>query len=251
MIELRTRGYPGTLLGSPDSEQSTARAVRNMFAAVAPRYDFLNRLLSLGRDVAWRQATAKAVREILARPGSIALDLCCGTGDLALALKRVSAGIVIGSDFCQPMLELAQKKIGRGRSLFLLGGDSLMLPFGDNSLDVVTVAFGFRNLANYAAGLHEMRRVLKPGGVAAILEFSHVRGPVSGPLFQLYFHHILPRLGTWISGVRGPYDYLPKSVSLFPDQETLAVEMRGAGFGNVRYRNFSGGVAALHLGQKE
>ncbi len=126
-----------------------------------------------------------------------------------------------------------------------------MLPFGDNSLDVVTVAFGFRNLANYAAGLHEMRRVLKPGGVAAILEFSHVRGPVSGPLFQLYFHHILPRLGTWISGVRGPYDYLPKSVSLFPDQETLAVEMRGAGFGNVRYRNFSGGVAALHLGQKE
>lgn len=241
----------GSPLGSSSDPGSTARAVREMFAAVAPRYDFLNHFLSLGRDIAWRRATARALRETLAKPGSVAVDVCCGTGDLAAALARVSAGKVIGTDFCHPMLGRAREKFSRASNApCFLEADTLALPFRDGSLDVVSVAFGFRNLADYTRGLEEMRRVLKPGGFVAILEFSRVRWPIFGPLFRFYFHRILPRLGTWISGVPGPYQYLPDSVLRFPDQESLAAALREAGFQNVRYRNFSGGIAALHLGQK-
>ena len=252
----------GSPLGSPDDVVSTGRAVRDMFAAVVPTYDFLNHFLSLGCDIAWRKATATALRDVLARPHSVAVDVCCGTGDLALALARVSSGAVIGTDFCRPMLRRAMEKsthqllrprASDGRAaptLFFLEADTLALPFPANSLDAVTSAFGFRNLANYARGLQEMRRVLKPGGSVAILEFSQVRWPVFGPLFRLYFRRILPRLGTLISGVEGPYQYLPDSVARFPDQEALAEAMRRAGFAKVCYRNFFGGVAALHLGEK-
>jgi len=232
-------------------EQAKARAVEEMFAAVAPRYDLANHVLSLARDIAWRRATARELREALAQPGSIAVDACCGTGDLSLALARVSAGTVVGTDFCRPMLQLAQRKAGnQAGPAFFLEADTLRLPFRDGSLDVVSMAFGFRNLASYTRGLEEMHRVLKPGGWLAILEFSQVRWPVVGSMFRLYFHYVLPCLGAWISGVNGPYQYLPDSVSRFPDQERLAALMREAGFKNVRYRNFTGGVAALHLGQR-
>ena len=235
----------------PDDPASTARGVRSMFAAVAPRYDFLNHFLSLGRDIAWRRATARALRPRLEMPGSIAVDVCCGTGDLALALARHSAGKVIGADFCHPMLVRGHAKArGVAKQVAFLEADTLALPFRDGSLDVVSVAFGFRNLANYRAGLREMLRVLRPGGVVAILEFSCVRGLVFGPVFRFYFHRVLPRLGTWISGVEGPYQYLPESVSMFPDQESLAAALVEAGFSKVSYRNFFGGVAALHLGVK-
>ena len=239
-------------LGSPAQPDTSARAIRDMFAAVAPRYDFLNHLLSFGRDLAWRKGTARALREVLSRPDSLAVDVCCGTGDLALELGRLSAGKVIGTDFCRPMLQRAREKAARRlRPVFFLEADTLALPFRDGSLDLVTVAFGFRNLADYAHGLQEMRRVLKPGGVVAILEFSQVEWPILGPLFRFYFHRILPRLGTWVSGVRGPYQYLPESVSRFPDQESLATALSAAGFANVRYQNFTGGIAALHLGRKK
>jgi demethylmenaquinone methyltransferase/2-methoxy-6-polyprenyl-1,4-benzoquinol methylase len=222
-----------------------------MFAAVAPRYDLLNHLLSLGRDIAWRNATAKALREVLARPGSKVLDLCCGTGDLALALGRFSAATVIGADFCHPMLQLARGKLrDRIGSVSFLEADALALPFVDASLDAVTIAFGFRNLANYARGLEEMRRALKPRGLLAILEFSRLQWPAFGPLFRFYFRQVLPRLGAWISSVSGPYQYLPDSVSSFPDQESLAAALRDAGFQNIRYINFTGGIAALHVGEK-
>ena len=245
------RAALGSPLGTPDDPGSTARAVRSMFAAVTPRYDFLNHFLSLGRDIAWRRATARALRGRLDRPGSLAVDVCCGTGDLALALAEYSAGKVIGADFCHPMLGRAREKVGGARqTIYFLEADTLALPFRDDSLDVVSVAFGFRNLADYARGLREMRRVLKPGGLVAILEFSRVRWPVFGPVFRFYFRHVLPRLGTWISGVAGPYQYLPDSVSRFPDQESLAAALVEAGFSNVTYRNFFGGVAALHLGEK-
>ncbi|MGD0921344.1 MAG: bifunctional demethylmenaquinone methyltransferase/2-methoxy-6-polyprenyl-1,4-benzoquinol methylase UbiE [Terriglobia bacterium] len=251
MSDSAPRPFPGSPRGSPDDHDSTARAVRQMFAAVASRYDFLNHFLSFGCDIAWRRATAKALHETLARPGSVAVDVCCGTGDLALALARYSAGKVIGTDFCRPMLQRAREKAQRSaRAVFFLEADTLVLPFRDNSLDVISVAFGFRNLADYEAGLREMHRVLKPGGLIAILEFSRVRWPVFAPLFRFYFHRILPRLGTWISGVPGPYQYLPDSVSQFPDQEPLAAALTAVGFANVRYQNFTGGVAALHLGQK-
>jgi len=251
MIEQVPASFQGSPLGVPGDEDSTARAVRNMFAAVAPRYDFLNHLLSLGRDIAWRRATAKALREALERPGSLALDLCCGTGDLALALAHVSRGKVMGADFCHPMLLRAHAKAAsRSRPVFFFEADALRLPCRDDSLDALTVAFGFRNLANYTRGLEEMRRVLKPGGLVAILEFSRVRGRGFGALFRVYFRRILPRLGTWISGVRGPYQYLCYSAWRFPDQEELAAALRESGFENVRHRNFTGGVAALHIGQK-
>lgn len=247
---------PPTLEGSPlgprGDERSTSRAVRDMFVSVAPRYDFLNHFLSVGRDIAWRRATAQALRERLAQPGSVALDVCCGTGDLALALSRLSSGRVVGTDFCHPMVARAREKAARNSSpVFFLEADTLNLPFNENSLDIVSTAFGFRNLTNYLRGLQEIRRVLRPGGTLAILEFSRVNMPVIGPLFRLYLRKILPRIGTLISGVAGPYQYLPDSVSRFPDQETLARMMREAGFTNVHYRNFSLGAAALHTGQKK
>jgi demethylmenaquinone methyltransferase/2-methoxy-6-polyprenyl-1,4-benzoquinol methylase len=243
--------FVGSPLGAPGDEAKTGRAVRDMFVTVAPRYDFLNHFLSVGRDIAWRRATARTLRGVLAQPGSVAVDVCCGTGDLALALSRYSAGRVLGTDFCHPMLERAREKAaGISGSIGFLEADTLSLPFADNSLNVVSTAFGFRNLANYVRGLQEMRRVLKPGGTLAILEFSRVNLPVIGPLFRLYFRKILPRIGTLVSGVAGPYQYLPDSVSRFPDQATLARMMRECGFTNVGYRNFSLGAAALHLGQK-
>jgi demethylmenaquinone methyltransferase/2-methoxy-6-polyprenyl-1,4-benzoquinol methylase len=220
-----------------------------MFSAVAPRYDFLNHFLSLGRDIAWRKATAKALRRVLERPGSKVADLCCGTGDLAFELEPYSAGKVLGTDFCHPMLVLAKKKARRHSTLFL-EADTLALPFPDTFLDVVTLAFGFRNLASYVGGLREIRRVLKPQGILAILEFSEVRGPVFGPLFRFYFRHLLPRIGTWISGVPGPYHYLHDSASKFPNQQALAQLLSAQGFRNILYLDFTGGVAALHLAEK-
>jgi len=220
-----------------------------MFSAVAPRYDFLNHLLSVGRDIAWRKATAKALRRILERPGCKAADLCCGTGDLAFELERYSAGRVLGTDFCHPMLLLAKRKARRHSTLFL-GADTLALPFPNGFLDVATLAFGFRNLASYVSGLREIRRVLKPQGMLAILEFSEVRGPVFGLFFRVYFRHVLPRIGTWVSGIPGPYQYLHDSVSKFPNQQALAQLLSTEGFQNIHYVNFTGGVVALHLAEK-
>ncbi len=244
-------GEPKTGATTSREEPSAAERVRQMFAAIAPRYDFLNHFLSLRRDIAWREATAEALQEVLGRPASIAVDVCCGTGDLTLALARFSAGRVIGADFCRPMVHLARRKAGNHHgAVHFLEADTLALPLRGSSVDAIAVAFGLRNLANAEGGLQEMRRLLKPGGVLAILEFSRVTWPVFGPLFRLYFRHVLPRLGTWISGVHGPYQYLPDSVARFPDQESLAELMRRAGLVNVRYRNFTGGVAALHLGEE-
>lgn len=251
MTENSPTPSPGSPLGAPGDEKSTSHAVRNMFERVAPRYDFLNHFLSCGRDIAWRRATAKTLRNVLERPGMLAVDVCCGTGDLALALARYSAGTVIGTDFCHPMLRRARAKAGRAsRDVHFLEADTLALPFPDGSLDLVSAAFGFRNLANYSRGLREMCRVLKPGGTVALLEFSRLRWPVIGPLFRFYFRRILPRIGTLVSGVAGPYQYLPDSVARFPDQEKLVSMMREAGLTSVRYQNFFAGAAALHLGEK-
>jgi demethylmenaquinone methyltransferase / 2-methoxy-6-polyprenyl-1,4-benzoquinol methylase len=248
---VKSMAVKGTTVGKGVDEQSTASAVRSMFAAVAPRYDLLNHLLSAGVDIAWRRATVRSLNPILSLPSSVVADLCCGTGDLALALGRASAGKVLGTDFCHPMLQLAREKSLRmGRNTTFLEADTLRLPFPDASLDAVTIAFGFRNLVNYRRGVQEMWRVLRAGGMVAILEFSHVTWPVFGPLFRAYFRRVLPWLGALISGVEGPYQYLPDSVSRFPDQEALSDLLREEGFSGVRYRNFTGGVAALHLGEK-
>ena len=226
------------------NEREAADWVRGMFARVARRYDLANHVLSFNIDRVWRARTVRRVRPILERPGARVLDICCGTGDLTLALARECRAPVLGSDFCHPMLVAARRK----GAADLFEADALRLPLRDASLDLVTVAFGFRNLANYGAGLAEMRRVLRPGGTAAILEFSDPPNPVFAALYHFYSRRILPLIGGALSGSRDAYTYLPESVRKFPSPEELAEEMRRAGFEQVRYERFTGGVATLHLG---
>jgi demethylmenaquinone methyltransferase/2-methoxy-6-polyprenyl-1,4-benzoquinol methylase len=231
------------------NEREAANWVRGMFARVARRYDLANHVLSFNIDRLWRARTVRRVRPILGRPGARVLDICCGTGDLTLALGRECRTPVLGSDFCHPMLVAAREKVERRRARAgLFEADALRLPLGDASLDLVTVAFGFRNLANYRAGLAEMRRVLGPAGMAAILEFSEPPNAVFAALYHFYSRRILPPIGGALSGSREAYTYLPESVRKFPSAEELAEEMRRAGFAEVRYERFTGGIATLHLG---
>jgi demethylmenaquinone methyltransferase/2-methoxy-6-polyprenyl-1,4-benzoquinol methylase len=190
------------------------------------------------------------LKDILAKPGAMALDLCCGTADLTLELEKYAR--VIGCDFCHPMLVIGNEKIAakQARKAVLAEGDALHLPFADENFDVVTVAFGLRNLEKVEGGLSEIFRVLKPEGRAAILEFSRPAIPVLREAFEFYFHNILPRIGALISGSRSAYTYLPESVRAFPDQKRLVEMMQTTGYSNVRYHNLSGGIAALHLGEK-
>jgi demethylmenaquinone methyltransferase / 2-methoxy-6-polyprenyl-1,4-benzoquinol methylase len=240
----------GTTPEGTRSEQEAARWVRGMFGRVAHRYDLANHLLSFNIDKLWRAHTVRRVRHILQRPDARVLDICCGTGDLVLALERDAAALpVLGSDFCHPMLVAAHDKVLRRRArAALFEADALRLPVRDRSLDLITVAFGFRNLANYQAGLLEMRRVLRPGGVAVILEFSQPPNRAFAALYNFYSRRILPLIGGMISGSRDAYTYLPESVRKFPSAPQLAAEMRNAGFHPVEFEYFTGGIVALHLG---
>jgi len=237
----------GTTPEGARNEQEAARWVRSMFGRVAGRYDLANHLLSMNIDKLWRARTVKRVRPVLDRPGARVLDICCGTGDLVLALSKHRA--VLGSDFCHPMLVIARDKIGERRApAVVFESDALALPVRDGSLDLLTVAFGFRNLANYEAGLIEMRRVLKPGGMVAILEFTNPPNALFGAVYHLYCRRILPWIGGMISGSRDAYRYLPESVRKFPDAPELAQKMRDAGFTGVSFEYMTGGIVALHLG---
>ena len=230
-------------------EREAARWVRSMFGRVAGRYDLLNHLLSFNVDRYWRRRTVRRVSHVLARPGARVVDLCCGTGDLVVALETEHGGAVWGSDFCHPMLKIAKNKIRRrGLRSVLFESDALCLPLPDQSIDLITVAFGYRNLANYRDGLAEMRRVLRPAGVAAILEFSQPPNPVFSRLYNLYSRRILPLVGGAVSGSKDAYTYLPESVRNFPNAEELAAQMRRVGFRDVEFERMSGGIVALHLG---
>jgi len=240
----------GTTPQGARSEREAAEWVRAMFGRVAHRYDLANHLLSFNIDRYWRAHTVARVHDVLARPAARALDICCGTGDLVRALQRgrpagAPGSKVMGSDFCHPMLVAAQAKVGSG---LLFEADALRLPLPDASLDLITVAFGFRNLANYEAGLREMRRVLRSGGLAAILEFSQPPNPLFGALYSFYSRRVLPVIGGALSGSRDAYTYLPESVRKFPAPEVLAEMMRAAGFGPVEFERLTGGIVALHLG---
>jgi demethylmenaquinone methyltransferase/2-methoxy-6-polyprenyl-1,4-benzoquinol methylase len=213
-----------------------------MFGRVAHRYDLANHLLSCNIDRYWRARTVRRVRAVLERPGAKVLDLCCGTGDLLLVLGAARA---YGSDFCHPMLTAARRKGARR----LFEADALELPLADASFDLVTVAFGFRNLANYQKGLSEMRRILRPGGAAAILEFSDPPNPLFAAAYHFYSRRILPLLGGALSGARDAYTYLPDSVRRFPSVEELARMMQAAGFETVRYERLTMGIVALHIGR--
>jgi demethylmenaquinone methyltransferase / 2-methoxy-6-polyprenyl-1,4-benzoquinol methylase len=224
-----------------------------MFAHIAGRYDLLNHLLSGNTDKRWRKLVAKRLRPVLSSPDARALDVACGTGDLSLALVAATGARVTGLDFCRPMLSHAARKAAdeaaAARCAFI-EGDALRLPFEDGTFDAVTIAFGLRNLASVEGGLKELLRVLRPGGMACILEFSKPIVPGFSTLFQFYFSRVLPRIGGLISGSSSAYEYLPASVSRFPDQKRLASMMRETGFEEVRYENLTGGIAALHSGAR-
>ena len=219
-----------------------------MFAGIASRYDLLNHLLSANIDRRWRRVVAEKLRPALVA-GTHTLDVACGTGDLALTLSEAGEARITGLDFCRPMLEVASRKAAeRQRRIPFIEADALSLPFAAETFDVVTIAFGLRNLASVEGGLGELFRVLKPGGKIAVLEFSRPVVPGFSALFQFYFSHVLPRIGGLVSGERGAYEYLPDSVSRFPDQKRLVELMREVGFEEVTYQNLTGGIAALHLG---
>ncbi len=232
-------------------EAAHANAVREMFSGIAKRYDLLNHLLSLNIDKGWRRKVSGELRDVLDRKDAVVLDVACGTGDLSIELRRNSSARIIGTDFCRPMLTVAQSKPSGGTTpIPYVEGDALRLPFADNSFDAVTIAFGLRNLASVADGLAELFRIIKPDGRLAVLEFSAPVVPGFGKLFNFYFSHILPRIGGAVSGSRGAYEYLPDSVSKFPDQKRLVAMMESTGFGAVKFRNLTGGIAALHIGTK-
>lgn len=230
---------------------SSARAVREMFTSIAPRYDLLNHLLSFNVDRLWWRKTARSFASVLKRQDARVLDLCCGTGDMTFALRRQGgepAARILGVDFSHAMLQRAKAK-SAGKSVRWVEADALRLPFTDGQFDLITAAFGFRNLADYDAGLHEIARLLRPGGECGILDFGEPRG-LMGKLYRVYFKRVLPAIGTLISGVRGPYAYLPASVERFPSPEEMLGRMRRAGFREASWMPYTFGIAGLYRGKR-
>ena len=242
----------GSRPAGTSDEASSARAVREMFDRIAPRYDLLNHVLSCSVDRVWWWRTARRFRHILARPEARVLDICCGTGDMTLALLKrrptTAAEPVTAADFAPAMLERARKKLA-GRAARVIEVDALHLPMADGALDLITTAFGFRNLANYQAGLEEFFRVLRPGGEVGILDFSEPGG-MAGRLYAFYFRRVLPAVGKRLSGHHGAYGYLPESVARFPAPQAMLAMMRQAGFVDVTWTPYSFGIAGLWRGVK-
>jgi demethylmenaquinone methyltransferase/2-methoxy-6-polyprenyl-1,4-benzoquinol methylase len=239
----------GDLLESPpDPKTRHGEAVAQMFGAIAPTYDLLNHLLSFNVDRRWRRLAVKALDP---RPNGSYLDLCTGTGDLAMAILRGGAEKVTGADFSGPMLSIARRKAeSLGGRLLLTRADALAMPFPDGTFDGLTVAFGVRNFEDLDRGLTEMARVLKPGGRVVVLEFSTPRNPLVRAVYHLYFHHVLPAIGRLLSRRRGAYRYLPDTVRDFPDREAMALRMRSSGFVVSRQRGLTFGIATLHVGER-
>jgi demethylmenaquinone methyltransferase/2-methoxy-6-polyprenyl-1,4-benzoquinol methylase len=230
-----------------------------MFTSIAPRYDLLNHVLSFNVDRLWWRRTARSFAQTLSQPDAAVLDLCCGTGDMTFALRKQAgkgAPQVLGADFSHAMLQRAlsksiEKFAQNGESTIprWIEADALCLPFPDHHFSLVTSAFGFRNLADYDAGLREIVRILRPGGECGILDFSEPKGAISH-LYRLYFKQVLPRVGTMLSGVRGPYAYLPNSVERFPEPQEMLARMRRAGFREASWTPYTFGIAGLYRGRK-
>jgi demethylmenaquinone methyltransferase / 2-methoxy-6-polyprenyl-1,4-benzoquinol methylase len=231
----------------------TGSRVQEMFAQIAPRYDLMNHLLSLGIDILWRKRT---VRELRLDGDLPILDCCTGTGDLALMLaKRVAGRVdVVGTDFCAPMLQLAKKKHETSESGFpvrFLEADTQLLPFSDSAFQAVTVAFGLRNVQDTDVGLRELTRVCAPGGQVAVLEFSKPTIPGLKHIYQAYFKHVLPRVGQSLAkNQQSAYEYLPNSVLEFPCGQALADRMQAVGLRDVRVIPLTFGVATLYVGER-
>ncbi len=233
------------------NEIAHAKAVREMFSGIAGKYDFLNHFLSINTDKRWRRLVRKRLEDTLNDENATVLDVACGTGDLSVELQTGAKAKVFGTDFCRPMLAVAKDKNGKNNlSIPYLEADGMNLSFADERFDAVTIAFGLRNFSNWRDGLIELHRILKKGGKLAILEFSTPIIPGFKQIFNLYFTQVLPRIGGAVSGSRGAYEYLPDSVSRFPDQKGLEQMMREVGFETVEYKNLTGGIAAIHTGIK-
>jgi len=226
--------------------------IRRMFGEIAPRYDLLNHLLSLNIDHYWRWRTVRLVPPAGSAP---ILDLCTGTGDLALAYERRGCAPIVGADFCHEMLALASRKVARRQAadhIRFLEADAQQLPFPSNLFQISCVAFGLRNVTSLERGLSEMVRVTRPGGRVAILEFSKPRHWLFGRVYRFYFRRLLPFLGQMISGSKdNAYGYLPASVMQFPDGEALANRLREHGLKDVHWRPLTFGIATLYVGAKE
>ena len=232
-------------------EQSSATAVRQMFDSIAPRYDLLNHVLSCNVDRLWWRRTARRFQNILTQPDASILDICCGTGDLTLTLLRhrpQGATPILAGDFSHAMLSRGAEKFRTG-NIVAIEADALRLPLPDNSLNLITTAYGFRNLANYESGLREFCRALKPGGELGILDFSEPGGML-GKIYAFYFRRILPAIGSRISGIHGAYSYLPTSVHHFPTPPEMLTLMRKCGFSDVSWTPYTLGIAGLYRGVK-
>lgn len=254
MPESKSSVVGATPEGTTD-RNSAARAVRDMFTSIAPRYDLLNHVLSFNVDRLWWRKAARTFHHILNRSDARILDLCCGTGDMTFALEKQSGGArlrIVGADFSHAMLQHARiKSVDAKDQAFpeWVEADALNLPFPTAHFDLVTSAFGFRNLADYDAGLREIARVLRPGGECGILDFGEPKG-VMGSVYRIYFKQVLPRIGTMISGVRGPYAYLPASVERFPRPDEMLTRMRNAGLAEAAWTPYTFGIAGLYRGKK-
>ena len=246
----QTTSVRGAAPAGASDRDSAARAVREMFTAIAPRYDLLNHLLSANIDKLWWRRTARAFASLLQQPGVKVLDLCCGTGDMALALRRQAPQAdITGADFSHAMLVLASKKNSQPPGIKWIEADALQLPFPNQSFDLVTSAFGFRNLADYDAGLREIFRLLRPGGECGILEFSEPQG-MMGKIYDVYFKSVLPRIGSLISGDGAAYSYLPASVQRFPQPPEIISRMKVAGFREASWTSYTFGIAGLFRGTR-
>ena len=244
-------GAQGARVEPAQDQNAAANAVRQMFSSIAPRYDLLNHVLSLNVDRYWWWRTARRFRHIVRRKDAAVLDLCCGTGDMTFALYRqagATGASIVGADFAHPMLCIATRK-SAGLPLQWVEADALQMPFADARFNLVTSAFGFRNLANYDAGLREINRVLAPEGEVAILDFGEPKG-LLGKFYRFYFRRVLPTIGSLISGTRGPYAYLPASVARFPQPPEMLSRMKAAGFREVNYTPYTFGVAGVYWGRK-
>jgi demethylmenaquinone methyltransferase/2-methoxy-6-polyprenyl-1,4-benzoquinol methylase len=224
--------------------------VKRIFSEIAPRYDLLNHLLSFSIDKRWR-AKAIAALDWRAHPDGVYVDLCAGTLDVSAQLARQAGftGTIIGADFAEPMLRAGAAKVSGARVAPVVG-DALDLPLRDRTAAGALVAFGIRNLADLDEGLREVARVLRPGAKFVILEFATPRLPIVRTAYRIYFHHVLPAIGRFVSGHPTAYRYLPESVDRFPEAADLAGRMRVAGFTNVRWSALSFGIAALHVGER-
>jgi demethylmenaquinone methyltransferase/2-methoxy-6-polyprenyl-1,4-benzoquinol methylase len=259
MTRFATGAEPGGIADkrSPGhDERSVSQAVQSMFDGIAPRYDLLNHVLSANVDRIWWRRTARAFAPVLENPEAAILDLCCGTGDMTLALLRyrpVNARPVVALDFSHAMLERAKEKFASpefsAHGVITMEADALHMPFPDGSIDLITTAFGFRNLANYEAGLREMHRVLRPGGQLGILDFNEPGG-IFGKIYNLYFRHILPRIGRTFSGSSAPYAYLPQSVHRFPKPEEMLAMIRACGYVEATWIPYTFGIAGLYRAVK-